>query len=658
VAEEVEHSEDVILLLGFWQQQGADWVRLGGHYVTVPGVDKQGGFIAFSDPYYDGAEYAWPMAYPTGTPTVMGRVADGWLTVHPPYHAHPTTVHNDAGNLSHDVYYVAPTDSPGGVWGPRNYVEDGLWPSVEPFWGQNGNEDWGFPLVTADPIQAEVDWAIAVSPVADVWTLKSFDPTTAIPGEAVDIVIRFGNNGSLPAENVVLTDTLPTGLINPVFAGYWTSNGLPVVHRTGTTFTWDLPDLAWGEYGVITITAQVDPSISWPASTPLTNTVEIATSSIEQYQIPELPNTATAILTVQTADVQITKSVRPDTLQAGEWLTYTLVYTNNSAVPAANTVVTDLLDGWLVNSLTPSIWTSYPSVLISISDRYVFGLGSVPAGGWGVITITAQISPTLSGGGPLLNDASIGTATPESDYGNNTASASNTVVYYGVNLAPSSSSLTSSVHSVVTHTLTIYNTGNTTDTYNITGIVGGQMWTTQWPLAVGPIAGGGHTTFDVTVVIPAGASPGQWSQANVMATSQGDSSQSALSVLTTTAQALTYGVTVAPAAATDSGHPGTTVTYTLRITNTGNTGDVIDLSYIGPSTWTVSLSTVSVTLAAGVGADVEVSISIPTDAPDNSSGIVTVTATSQGNPSETDTATLTTMVYWYRLYLPMIMRNY
>ncbi|MEA3458441.1 MAG: hypothetical protein U9R21_07160, partial [Candidatus Thermoplasmatota archaeon] len=146
VAEEVEVSEDVILLLGFWQNQnpGPDdphWVRLGGHYVTLPGVDKQGGFVAFSDPWFDRIGQTWPYAgigSMPGWPSYMGRVADGWLTPHPPYHSHAPEVHNDAGNVSHDVYNVVGTDSPGGVWGPEGYVEG--WSSIENFIGQNGEQ--------------------------------------------------------------------------------------------------------------------------------------------------------------------------------------------------------------------------------------------------------------------------------------------------------------------------------------------------------------------------------------------------------------------------------------------------------------------------------------------------------------------------------------
>jgi uncharacterized repeat protein (TIGR01451 family) len=656
VAEEVEHSEDVILLLGLWERIGLDeWHRVGGHYVTTPGVDKQGGFIAFSDPYYDGAEYAWPYAYPAGTPTVMGRVADGWLIPHPPYHLHPSIVHNDAGNISHDIYYVGPTDSPGGVWGPWEYIEGGFLSPEFNFLGQNGESDpYGGGYV-----QAEVDWAVAVSPVADVWADKGFDPSTAVPGETVTITIRFRNDGSLPAENVVLTETLPSGLISPAVVGTWTSNGKPIVHRTGTAFTWDLPDLKWMEWGVITITAQVDPSLTWPATTTLTNTVEIGTSSIEQYQIAELPNTATATLTVQTADVQIAKSVRPAALKAGDWLTYTLVFTNSGPAAAANTVITDQLHAWLVNASYSGPWISYtsPSTPVS-SDRYVWAIGSVPAGGWGIITVTAQVSPTLSGGGTLPNDVSISTDTPESAYTNNTASASNIVLYHGVDLHPPIAGLTNNPGEVVTYTLTIYNTGNLTDTYNVAGSVSGEAWATNWPSSIGPVAGGSSAQIDVTVQISSTAQSGDTSTVAIVATSQGDNSKSATSVLTTTAQTGTiHGVEVAPATAMDNGDPGDTVTYTLRITNTGTAADIINLSHTGPSTWTVSYSS-TLNLAAGAGTDVEVTITIPATAPNGSTGVVTITAASQADPTKTDAAILTTTVSWRFTYLPIVMRNH
>jgi uncharacterized repeat protein (TIGR01451 family) len=418
VAEEVEHSEDVILLMGFWQWQGPDgWVRLGGHYVTVPGADKQGGFVAFSDPWFDRIGQTWPYAgigSVAGWPSYMGRVADGWLTPHPPW-GHASTVHNDAGNVSHDVYNVIGTDSPGGVWGPEEYVD--FWgPDVENFWGQNGQEET--PTPTLDRIQTEVEWAVAVSPVADVWVAKGFDPTTAAPGDWITLTIRFRNDGSLLAEDVVITDTLPSELVSPSWS-YWTSNGLAVTARPATTYVWDLPDLKWTEWGVITVTAQVDPSLSWPlAMNTITNTVKIATSSLEQYQIPEQPNVATATLTIQTPDVAITKVVTPTgALQNGDWLTFTLVYSNAGPATASNVVITDVVP----SGLTSISYTSSGAAIVETgSFSYTWQVADLVAGQGGIITITAQITNTWPITHTLVNTATI-SASFDHDPSNNQA---------------------------------------------------------------------------------------------------------------------------------------------------------------------------------------------------------------------------------------------
>jgi uncharacterized repeat protein (TIGR01451 family) len=336
VAEEVEVSEDVILLLGFWEEVApGEYQRVGGHYVTVPGVDKQGGLIAFSDPWYDGAEFNWPYAYPGGRPTVLGRVADGFLIPHSP---HAATTHNDAGNLSHDVYYVVPTDSPGGMWGPWEYVEGGVPESN--FLGQNGESvPYG-----GGPVQAEVDWAVSVSPVADVGVTKTVTPLVVLPGDWITVRLAFRNQGSLLAENVVLTDLLPSEWVN-VSWEYWTyPAGLTITARSGLTYVWDLPDLAWMEGGVITVTAQVDPNLSWPGLFTVTNIVTVSTSSLEQYQVPEFPNVATATVAVQTADLSITKTVVPtEEVSTGDWVTFTIVYSNAGPAPANDVVITDLL---------------------------------------------------------------------------------------------------------------------------------------------------------------------------------------------------------------------------------------------------------------------------------------------------------------------------
>jgi len=658
VAEEVEISEDVILLLGFWQNQstgpGSRWVRLGGHYVTLPGVDKQGGYVGFSDPWFDRIERTWPYAGAgpmPGMPIYTGRVANGWLTPHKHPPAPPDSIHNDAGNVSHDVYRVVATDSPGGVWGPSGYVN--AWgPDVENFWGQNGQGDT--PTPTGDPIQTEVEWAVAVSPVADVWVRKATTPAITIPGQWVTFTIGFGNAGHT-AENVVISDVLPGGLTNASATYTLNYTGTLVAHDT---YTWTAGTLEWNQGGTITITARVDPTIR-DRQRIITNTVEITTTTQEQYQVQALPNVASVTVTVQTADVAISKTAMPPTLRAGDWLTYTLVYTNYGPAAAASTVITDLLHTWLVNA-GYSTWSSYMGVAPVPSGRYVWSMGSVPGGGWGIITVTAQVSPSLSGGGTLSNSTSIGTATPDRDTTNNNAQTSNIIVYYGVDLQPASSGMAANPGQTITYTLTLYNTGNVTDSYAITGSVAGRPWTTQWPGSAGPVAGGRSVQFNVTVHISSTATNGEWSRATITATSQGDKSKRDTSVLTTTAYAgtITRGVAVAPHTAAGTGNPGQTVTYTLRVTNTGNVADVIGLGHSGPSTWTVTYSANPLSLGAGGGVDVKVYAGIPASVSRGSTGIITVTATSQADPTKRDAGVLTTHVGQRFVYLPVVLRNY
>ncbi len=91
IRKEVLRSQDVMLLLGFWEVNAADpggCHRVGGHYVTVAGVCTTETAICISDPWLDLNE---------GEP--------------PAGSAHPSGVHNDAsfisgphGSIDHDKY--------------------------------------------------------------------------------------------------------------------------------------------------------------------------------------------------------------------------------------------------------------------------------------------------------------------------------------------------------------------------------------------------------------------------------------------------------------------------------------------------------------------------------------------------------------------------
>jgi hypothetical protein len=100
---EFEKCEDVVLLLGFYEEQytpeqpGYKWVRIGGHYVTVAGVGIDRApitpeyWIKLSDPFLD---YAESMGW--GPP---------YVPIPHPAHVDPS-VHNNATLVSHDPYKI------------------------------------------------------------------------------------------------------------------------------------------------------------------------------------------------------------------------------------------------------------------------------------------------------------------------------------------------------------------------------------------------------------------------------------------------------------------------------------------------------------------------------------------------------------------------
>jgi len=193
VAYEVERCEDVILLLGFWTYQPTGWERVGGHFVTSAGVDSVNRLIAFSNPINDSAESGW-----------RGRVLNGTLASHYPVPGHDSSVHNDAGNISHDIYEVVSTDSPGGTWGPAQYAES--YAAIKNFVGQNFPRDFPERFRPKQQLQAyltaaiytEVECAISISPLCTVEGTKRASPAQVKAGEEVVVLLTITGKGDCP----------------------------------------------------------------------------------------------------------------------------------------------------------------------------------------------------------------------------------------------------------------------------------------------------------------------------------------------------------------------------------------------------------------------------------------------------------------------------
>jgi hypothetical protein len=150
----------VTLLLGFWYQDASYWWwRVGGHYVTVAGANGAQLMIAFSDPFFDNAE--------TGD---SGIVGSGAYIPHTPMPHTDSTIHNDAGNASHDIYVVElNSSSPGGSWWISDYPVS-LDPAyfMDKFYQQNVPDEFKTvtrPYLPGYPIHTVVEYATEIRPM-------------------------------------------------------------------------------------------------------------------------------------------------------------------------------------------------------------------------------------------------------------------------------------------------------------------------------------------------------------------------------------------------------------------------------------------------------------------------------------------------------------
>jgi len=204
----------------------------------------------------------------------------------------------------------------------------------------------------------------------------------------------------------------------------------------------------------------------------------------------------------------------------------------------------------------------------------------------------------------------------------------------------------------VEYTVSITNTGNVSDTYDLT--VSDNNWTTDFSTSNIFLDAGASATFAVSVTIPVNAGGGESDNAMVEATSTGDSNVSDEVNLTTSVELL-YGVNVT-GDMSGEGQPGDEVNYVVMVANEGNVTDTYTVTLSGEN-WMTTLSDTSVTVEAGASALVTVTVSIPAGVSPGDDDTVTVTATSAGDPGVSDDSDITTTAIPFTTYMPVIFKE-
>ncbi len=191
---------------------------------------------------------------------------------------------------------------------------------------------------------------------------------------------------------------------------------------------------------------------------------------------------------------------------------------------------------------------------------------------------------------------------------------------------------------LVTYTLQVSNTDVSAHAFNVT--IDNNNWPTTVATPIGPLAAHGAQPFTVTVVIPVNAPLHATDVAHLMVSAQDDAALSATTTLTTTANARP-SVLLDPATSTQSGDPGTSVTYTLNVSNTDEVVHTFDVT-IENNSWPTTVATPIGPLAAHGTQPFTVTVVIPVNAPLHATDVAHLMVSAQDDAALSATTTLTT----------------
>jgi uncharacterized repeat protein (TIGR01451 family)/fimbrial isopeptide formation D2 family protein len=416
------------------------------------------------------------------------------------------------------------------------------------------------PNPVNDSAAATVNGGIA----ADVSLGMSVTPATAAVGQTVTFTVRAANRGADTATGLTIADALPAGLT------LVSATPSPGAYSGGV---WTVGTLAEGAEATLIIEATVD------VPGPLVNHAAVA--SQDQVDPNPLNNSAAATVNgAGTADLRVTKAVSNMAPSVGDQVTYTIGISNLGPDAATDVTIADVLPA---NTTFVSATASEGTY---DSGTGAWTLATLPATGTETLVLTARVDDV----GAITNTASRQSSTPAdpnpaNDSGSATLTAGPTVDL--IVTTTTSPPVPVASGTPLTWTITVTNAGpNTAVGASVVDAIPAELTNVTWTCtsSAGSTCGASTGTGNVLTTIdvaPAGTVTFVVNGLIVPAATGSLTNVTIATVAFGTTEAdptdniAIGGFQILPAevrivkSGPDAAVPGTTVTYTLTVTNTG-----------------------------------------------------------------------------------------
>ncbi|MFD4535795.1 hypothetical protein, partial [Kitasatospora sp. NPDC058492] len=255
--------------------------------------------------------------------------------------------------------------------------------------------------------------SVSPSPQASLTLSKVLVTGSVVPGGPIQWRVTVTNNGPSRARNVVVTDTIPAGVLDPTMAADADDTPCPI---TGNQAICPAIELAVGQSESYTLTGTFDPN----ATTTPTNTAT-ATGGPD----PATP-THTAVATpsgspAPRADLSIAKVLLTSPVVPGGPIRWRVTVTNNGPSRARNVVVTDTVPAEVHNPAVTADADGTPCPIAG--NTATCPAIEIPADGTASYTVTGTLDAAATS--TPVNVASV-SGGPDPNPSNNTATATPT----------------------------------------------------------------------------------------------------------------------------------------------------------------------------------------------------------------------------------------
>jgi uncharacterized repeat protein (TIGR01451 family) len=533
---------------------------------------------------------------------IGGNGGDAWPTEAPG--GFPGQRHGPGGGGGGGVIFLSDSHASSSVAGGSNGYTDTVEDSYGAIPGSVG------VLVTTDVItETPGTQPGAYCASADLSVTNSATPLVVLPGSTITYTQTVTNNGPMDAVNAVFTENTPanTTFFSISIPTGWTCT-TPAVGAAGAiscnTTSGIFPAKTSGIFNVVVTV--VGTTLS---GTQIVDVANITSGTTD----PNLANnTATAITVVGatgTADLSISNTPSSLTVVAGSNVTLTGVITNLGPSAAAGPVFTEPIPAntTFVSFTGPGLpaWSCYPP-----SGGTVECVGNSPLAlnANATFSLVVNVSSATPAGTVITATDNVNSATPDPNYSNNSASATFTVATAGqADLAVTSSASPNPVTqgNNITYTQSLTNNGpSTVPDSTVTSVTftdtiptnttlvsftppPSSIWTCN-TIAVGgtgtftctlntgqTIVPGASVNFPLVVKVNAGTAAGTTitNTANVnmpcSATQDPNCANNTASTNVVVASPTQSSVTATKTAAPEPVNQGSTLTYTIIVTNSG-----------------------------------------------------------------------------------------